>query len=129
MATTVSAMCPTHQVTGEERDGTRGRARAILELFTGTLTTAEALESLDTCLSCKACATDCPTGVDIATYKSELLHEHHQTTRRPARHFILGGLPRLTALARPVAPLVNAVLASSVGRRVMTRFGLTDQRP
>ncbi|MEI2820586.1 MAG: FAD-binding and (Fe-S)-binding domain-containing protein [Marmoricola sp.] len=68
-------MCPSYSATREEKDSTRGRARVLQEVVTGALpVTSEAVEqALDLCLACKGCARDCPTGVDMAEYKSQIL--------------------------------------------------------
>ena len=75
----------------------------------------EVRESLDLCLSCKACASDCPAGVDMARYKSEVLYRTYRGKRRPASHYTLGRLPSwLAAIGRTgrVGPAVlNRVLA------------------
>jgi ferredoxin len=109
VATSVNAMCPTFDVTKDEQHSTRGRARTIQDLFNGSaVTTQDALATLDTCLSCRACASDCPTGVDITTYKSELLHQHYQRRIRPLTHYTLGWLPKLVAPLGSIASLINA---------------------
>src|SRR5690606_31834989 len=68
-------MCPSYAATKDEKDVTRGRARVLQDALNGTLigglTAPEVRESLDLCLSCKACSSDCPSGVDMAAYKSE----------------------------------------------------------
>ncbi len=130
VATNLSAMCPTYQVTGLERDGTRGRARAIQDLFIEQALPMEAaVEALDGCLGCRACATDCPTGVDMATYKAEVLHRHFRGRRRPRTHYTLGWLPRLTTMIAPVAPLANWLFGVSATRRVLQRLaGITTAR-
>ena len=100
-------MCPSFQATRDEKDSTRGRARVLQEMVNGSLVSdkwqsPEVLESLDLCLSCKACSSDCPAGVDMAAYKSEFLYRRYHRRRRPMSHYTLGWLPawmRLAALA------------------------------
>src|SRR5690606_9114385 len=85
-------------------------------------------EALDLCLSCKGCASDCPTGVDMATYKSETLHQTYSGRRRPLTHYTLGRLPRWARLAAPVAPAVNAMMRSKTLARVAKATAGIDQR-
>ena len=93
-----NVMCPSFLATRDEKDSTRGRARVLQEALDGTL--LEGLrdpavgEALDLCLSCKGCATDCPTGTDMATYKAEVLHQQYAGRRRPRSHYTLGRLPQ-----------------------------------
>jgi FAD/FMN-containing dehydrogenase/Fe-S oxidoreductase len=98
-------MCPSFQATREEKDSTRGRARVLQELVTGRLEggwESPAVEdALDLCLACKGCARDCPTGVDMATYKVEWLHRRYKGRRRPRTHYTLGRLPALLAAVPP----------------------------
>ncbi|MFF4711268.1 FAD-linked oxidase C-terminal domain-containing protein [Streptomyces eurythermus] len=119
--TTVSGpavMCPSFRATGEEEHSTRGRARLLHEMLAGDLVTGgwqstEVLGALDLCLSCKGCRSDCPAGVDMATYKAEFLHHHYAGRRRPAAHHSMGRLPewlRLASRAR-LAPLLNTLAA------------------
>ncbi|MFG2784401.1 FAD-binding and (Fe-S)-binding domain-containing protein [Streptomyces prunicolor] len=113
-----SVMCPSFRATGEEAHSTRGRARLLHEMLAGELVTdgwqsTEVRDALDLCLSCKGCRTDCPVGVDMATYKAEFLHHHYEGRRRPAAHYTMGRLPRwlrLVALTR-TAWLVNSLAA------------------
>ncbi|MDJ0384578.1 FAD-binding and (Fe-S)-binding domain-containing protein [Streptomyces sp. G-G2] len=111
----VGVMCPSYRVTGEERHSTRGRARLLHEMLAGEIVTdgwrsEEVREALDLCLGCKGCLSDCPVGVDMATYKSEFLHRHWAGRVRPLAHYTMGGLPRWlrTIAALRAAPLVNA---------------------
>jgi FAD/FMN-containing dehydrogenase/Fe-S oxidoreductase len=97
-------MCPSYLATGDERDSTRGRARVLQELVNGTLveggwSAPEVHESLDLCLACKGCASDCPAEVDVATYKAEVLHRTYRGRLRPRAHYALGQLPRWSRLA------------------------------
>ncbi|MGI5529807.1 FAD-binding and (Fe-S)-binding domain-containing protein [Streptomyces syringium] len=113
-------MCPSYRVTREERHSTRGRARLLHEMLAGerggVITdgwrSEEVREALDLCLSCKGCRSDCPVGVDMATYKAEFLRHHYAGRLRPAGHYAMGWLPvwlRVVAAAR-LGPVVNAAL-------------------
>lgn len=130
VAVGATSMCPTFSVTHNEQDSTRGRARALQDLFNGTaLTGADALLALDTCLSCKSCATECPTGVDMATYKAEFLNEHYRRRLRPRSHYSLGWLPVVVARSAPIASLINVMLATPPLRRAVSAIlGLSGQR-
>lgn len=129
VAPTGGVMCPSYRATGQERDSTRGRARALQDLMSGSgAETTDVVGTLDLCLSCKACATDCPTGVDMATYKSEVLHRHYRSRLRPRSHYSLGWLPLLTRLASPVAPLVNRLSPLRVIQALLPLAGITRHR-
>ena len=111
-ATTDGFMCPSYQATRDEKDSTRGRARVLQEAVNGTLVlgglpAAEVAESLELCLSCKACSSDCPAGVDMAMYKSEVLYRTFRVGLRPRSHYALGWLPRWLGLPTPLPALVN----------------------
>lgn len=107
-------MCPSYVATREEKDSTRGRARVLQEALTGALPGGVAdpavHDALDLCLSCKGCSSDCPTGVDMATYKSEVLQQTYAGRRRPRSHYLLGRLPRWARLGAPFARVNNAAL-------------------
>ncbi|HEU4806645.1 MAG TPA: FAD-binding and (Fe-S)-binding domain-containing protein [Homoserinimonas sp.] len=127
-------MCPSYRATGDEKDSTRGRARVLQEMVRGAKTIDEGWKSddvrevLDLCLSCKACSTDCPVGVDMATYKSEFFDHYYQGRLRPLSHYSLGWLPVWLKLTVRVAPLLNLVLRSPLGKAVAFLGGLTTQR-
>ncbi|WP_460855754.1 FAD-binding and (Fe-S)-binding domain-containing protein [Nocardiopsis coralliicola] len=112
------AMCPSFQATGDEVHSTRGRARLLSEMLRGESVadgyrSEEVREALDLCLSCKACASECPVNVDMATYKSEFLYRHYEGRIRPAAHYSMGWLPLATRLLHAVpgaASLVNTVM-------------------
>jgi FAD/FMN-containing dehydrogenase/Fe-S oxidoreductase len=81
-------MCPSFRVTRDEEHSTRGRAHLLWEMTKGDVIKDgwqnEAVkESLDLCLACKGCKSDCPVGVDVATYKAEFLSHYYETNRRP----------------------------------------------
>lgn len=123
-------MCPSFRATADEKDSTRGRARVLQEVVRGALpiTGPEVHGSLDLCLSCRACASDCPAGVDMATYKSELLYRRYQGRLRPVDHYTLGGLPRWLALATRVPRLANALAGVGPLRRIGLRAAGIDPR-
>ena len=108
-------MCPSYLATRDEKDSTRGRSRVLQEMVNGGVVTDgwrsdEVHEALDLCLSCKGCASDCPTGIDMATYKAEALHQRYRRRLRPRSHYALGQLPRWTRLAQPAAPVLNRLM-------------------
>ncbi|MCC5478629.1 FAD-binding and (Fe-S)-binding domain-containing protein [Streptomyces barringtoniae] len=125
-----AVMCPSFRATGEEEHSTRGRARLLHEMLAGELVTdgwrsTEVRDALDLCLSCKGCRSDCPVGVDMATYKAEFLHHHYAGRRRPAAHLTMGRLPqwlRWVAATR-TAPLLNALASVRPLARIGKRLG------
>ncbi|MFB7183186.1 FAD-binding and (Fe-S)-binding domain-containing protein [Streptomyces sp. NPDC056257] len=122
-------MCPSYRATGEERHSTRGRARLLHEMLAGEIVrdgwrSAEVAEALDLCLGCKGCLSDCPVGVDMATYKSQFLHHHWSGRVRPLAHYALGGLP--TWLRRIAA--LRLARAANTAARHLPLPGLTRQR-
>ncbi len=125
-------MCPSYLATRDEKDSTRARARVLQELANGTLVdgvkSGAVHESLDLCLSCKGCASDCPAGVDMATYKAEVLHQRYRRRLRPPAHYALGWLPRWARLASRMPRLTNAVLRSKRPAALAKRLGGIDQR-
>ena len=130
---TGGVMCPSYVATRQEKDSTRGRARTLQEMVNGSLVrrgwdSPEVHEALDLCLACKGCSTDCPTGVDMATYKAEALYQRYRGRPRPRSHYALGRLPRWARLTRPVAPVANAALRSGLVQRVAKAAAGIDQR-
>lgn len=124
---TGGVMCPSYLATRDERDSTRGRARVLQEMINGSLvregwSSPELLDALDLCLACKGCAADCPTAVDMASYKAEVLYQAYRHRPRPAAHYALGWLPRWARLASRAPRLANAAMATpalaAAGRRL-----------
>ncbi len=123
-------MCPSYQATGEERFSTRGRAHLLHEMLRGEVIqdgwqNTEIEHSLEHCLSCKACKTDCPTQVDIASYKAEFMAQHYANKRRPLSHYLFGRiceiLPALSSFPRLVNATSNNLLIKKLAFKV---FGL-----
>ncbi|MCA1673814.1 MAG: 4Fe-4S dicluster domain-containing protein, partial [Actinobacteria bacterium] len=122
-------MCPSFQVTRDERHSTRGRAHLLQEMLAGDLViggwrSAEVHEALDLCLACKACASDCPVNVDMASYKAEFLYQRYRRRLRPRWHYALGALP-LAARAAGWAPRAANRLAPLLARL----GGISTARP
>ncbi len=126
-------MCPSFAATRDEKDSTRGRSRVLQEMVNGSLVSGgwksdEVHEALDLCLSCKGCASDCPTGIDMATYKAEALHQRYRRRLRPRSHYALGQLPRWARLSAPLAPLANRALRIGAVQRLAKAAAGIDQR-
>ncbi len=132
----LGVMCPSYQATREEKDSTRGRARVLQEMINGDVisqgwTSPAVHEALDLCLSCKGCARDCPTGIDMAAYKSEVLDRTYRGRLRPRSHYALGWLPRWGRLITrfPVlSTLINLTTGTPGLRRLVRWSAGVDQR-
>ncbi len=107
-------MCPSYRVTRNERDLTRGRANSLRLAISGQLgpdafASDEMLETMKLCVSCKACKRECPTGVDMAKMKIEVLAAANKRRGLSLRDKLVAYLPRLAPYASVVAPLLNGV--------------------
>ncbi len=128
-------MCPSYRATRDERHSTRGRAKLLVEMFQGETTPAtwrneDVKDALDLCLSCKGCLTDCPTRVDIASYKAEFLSHYYEGRIRPRAMYALGLLPWLARAVARVAWLPNTILRLPImGAAVRKIAGITTARP
>ena len=105
-------MCPSWRVTHEEEHSTRGRAHLLWEMAKGDVIKdgwrdEDVKESLDLCLSCKGCKSDCPVGVDLATYKAEFLSHYHEGRLRPRSDYAFANIDFWARLASKVPGLVN----------------------
>jgi FAD/FMN-containing dehydrogenase/Fe-S oxidoreductase len=105
-------MCPSWRVTHEEEHSTRGRAHLLWEMAKGDVIRdgwrdEDVKQSLDLCLSCKGCKSDCPVGVDLATYKAEFLSHYHEGRLRPRSDYAFAHIDFWARLASKVPGLVN----------------------
>jgi FAD/FMN-containing dehydrogenase/Fe-S oxidoreductase len=105
-------MCPSWRVTHEEEHSTRGRAHLLWEMANGEVIGGgwrdeDVKQSLDLCLSCKGCKSDCPVGVDLATYKAEFLSHYHEGRLRPRSDYAFANIDIWARLASKVPGLVN----------------------
>jgi FAD/FMN-containing dehydrogenase/Fe-S oxidoreductase len=129
---TGGTMCPSYRATLDERHSTRGRGNALRLALTGQLhdrpgralwNDPETLATLDLCLSCKACKSECPTNVDLARYKSEYLAQSHKAAGRvPLAAKAFGRIDLLNRLASIAPELVNQLLDDEVLRRIAKRI-------
>lgn len=130
-------MCPSYLATGDQFYSTRGRARLLQEMVNGSIVRGwdapELLDALDLCLACKGCRRDCPTGVDMASYKSRVLYEAYRHKVRPVGHYTLGFLPlwgRLVTRVPGLAPLANGVFRiPRLGDALKSAAGIDPRRP
>jgi Fe-S oxidoreductase/FAD/FMN-containing dehydrogenase len=136
--TDAGTMCPSYMATREERHSTRGRAHLLWEMLQGNVLTGgwnnqEVREALDLCLSCKACKSECPVNVDLATYKAEFLAHYHEDNSHPLRDYIFGFMDRWAAVASAlpgITPkLANlSVQAPVLGGLIKRVAGIAERR-
>ncbi|NKZ03812.1 FAD-binding and (Fe-S)-binding domain-containing protein [Actinomadura latina] len=132
-----STMCPSYQVTREEKHTTRGRARLLFEMLQGEVITdgwqsKEVAESLDLCLACKGCTNDCPVNVDIPTYKAEFLYHHYKSARRwrPRYAYAFGFIDQASRLAARMPEVANlATHTPGLARLAKLAAGIDRRRP
>lgn len=131
----VGTMCPSYRATRDEKHSTRGRAKMLTELFQGDLSPStwrnrELRGALDLCLSCKACSSECPTHVDMATYKSEYFYHYYRGRLRPRSMYAMGLIPWASRLATRVPKLANAALhRQGLGTALVRLAGISTRRP
>ena len=105
-------MCPSYRATHEEEHSTRGRAHLLWEMTQGEVIrdgwrSEEVKQSLDLCLACKGCKSDCPVSVDVATYKAEFLSHYYEGRVRPRSAYAFGNIDLWARLASNAPGLVN----------------------
>jgi FAD/FMN-containing dehydrogenase/Fe-S oxidoreductase len=132
---TTGAMCPSYIATRQEEHSTRGRANALVKALSepdpaAALGDERLHEILDLCLMCKACKSECPLGVDMATLKSETLAHRHATRGVPLRSRMFGSIRTLNRVGAATAPLSNLPARLRPVRALMGRtLGIAPQRP
>ena len=132
----VATMCPTYRALPDELYSTRGRANTIRAALEGRLDDSdgaftEALdEALASCLGCKACTTECPSNVNMALLKAELLHAKHRELGVSWGERFLGRIDRVGELASFLPGPANALMSTAFARNLaQSVFGLTARRP
>jgi FAD/FMN-containing dehydrogenase/Fe-S oxidoreductase len=125
--TDAGTMCPSFMATGEELHSTRGRAHLLWELMQGEVLpdqwkNEQVKESLDLCLSCKACKSECPVSVDMATYKAEFLSHFYEGDGRPLSHYAFARIDRFAQLASFAPHLFNAINSAPITRSLLQKI-------
>ncbi len=129
------SMCPSYRITREEQHVTRGRANTLRLALTGQLgpeamAGEDVAAALSLCVSCKACRRECPTGVDMAKLKIEVLAARAAKHGIGLRERLVAELPRYASLAADLAPLANLLARTPALRRLAERrIGLAAARP
>jgi Fe-S oxidoreductase len=127
-------MCPSYMVTREEMHSTRGRGHLLWEMLQGEVIRdgwrdEHVKQSLDLCLSCKACKSECPTNVDVATYRAEFLSHYYEHRRRPLEATAFGFVDRWTRLGARAPRVANGLLhAPGSGWLVRRLLGIAPER-
>ncbi|MGD0570910.1 MAG: FAD-linked oxidase C-terminal domain-containing protein [Candidatus Sulfotelmatobacter sp.] len=110
-------MCPSYRATHEEEHSTRGRAHLLWEMTQGRTRedgvirdgwrSEEVKQSIDLCLACKGCKSECPVGVDVATYKAEFLSHYYEGRARPRSAYAFGNIDLWARLASNTPGIAN----------------------
>ena len=128
-------MCPSYRVTQDEKDVTRGRANTLRlamsgQLGDGAMSSAAMQETMKLCVSCKACKSECPTGVDMAKMKIEVLAANARSSGHTLHERLIAHLPRYAPVVAKLSRLVNLRNASPALARVLEPVtGFTASRP
>jgi FAD/FMN-containing dehydrogenase/Fe-S oxidoreductase len=117
-------MCPSYMATKEEKHSTRGRAHLLWEMMQGDVIrdgwrNEEVREALDLCLACKACKTECPVNVDMATYKAEFLAHHYKGRLRPIGAYAFGFIDKWARIASAAPGAANRMASWSLTGKLM----------
>ncbi|MBK8615883.1 MAG: FAD-binding oxidoreductase [Anaerolineales bacterium] len=131
---TTGVMCPSFQATRDEAFSTRGRSNLMRGLISGSASESElstaVYNSLDLCLACKGCTSECPSGVDMPKLKYEFMNEYYKTHRRPLHDYLFGYFHVVSKLMMPFAPLANSFMQISWSKKLIARvMGITEKRP
>jgi FAD/FMN-containing dehydrogenase/Fe-S oxidoreductase len=130
---TGGTMCPSFMVTHDEEDTTRARANMLRSVIDGTLPPDELTgrrmrEVMDLCVGCKACKTECPSRVDVASMKTEVLYQAGQKHGFSLRQRVAGNMRRQLALAARLPRLYNALAGLQLSRRAASLAGIDPRR-
>jgi len=121
-------MCPSYHATRNEKDTTRGRANALREFLTQSekenpFDQQELKEVFDLCLSCKACASECPSNVDVASLKAEFLYQYQEVNGYSLRSKLFAYNTKINKYASKISPITNAVYGSKILGGISKKIG------
>ena len=127
-------MCPSYMATLDEQDTTRARANMLRSVLDGTLppeemTGSRMREVMDLCVGCKACKSECPSQVDVASMKTEVLYQSGKEHGFSVRQKAAGHIRKQLALAALTPALYNGVAGTKLARRAAALFGIDPRRP
>ena len=127
-------MCPSFMVTQDEEHSTRGRANLLRQVLNGAMPLEELSgdrlhEALDLCVECKACKAECPSGVDLAKIKYEVLAHRHRDHGAPPRDRAFANIATLLRLGSISPRLANLAASTPVAKLALRRLGVHHQRP
>jgi len=126
-------MCPSYRVTKEEKDLVRGRANTLRlalsnQLPEGSFASKEMFETMELCVSCKACQRECPMSVDMAKMKSEFLSHYYKKFSMSIKDKIISDMPKLIWLLKIIAPIFNTVKNIPLLDKAIEFFGFSSKR-
>ncbi|MCH8015936.1 MAG: FAD-binding protein [Acidobacteria bacterium] len=131
--TNSGTMCPSYMATRDEEHSTRGRANALRMAIAGELGpdglgSPRLYEVLDLCLECKACKSECPSGVDMARLKSEFLAQYYKQHRLPLAKKLFGQIRETAEWASHFPNLTNFLLGNLFSRWILEKLAGIDRR-
>jgi Fe-S oxidoreductase len=126
-------MCPSYRVTKEEKDLVRGRANTLRlalsnQLPKDSFVSKEMYETMELCVSCKACQRECPMSVDMAKMKSEFLSHYYKKFNMRIKDRVTSNMPKLIWLLKIIAPIFNKVKNLPLVSNIIEKFGFAVER-
>ena len=128
------AMCPSYRATLDEKHNTRGRANVLREVLSqdkkpNAFDSKELKAVFDLCLSCKACTTECPSSVDVATYKAEFLYQYQKVNGSSLRDKLFANFGRINKITQPIRGLQNQLFTQKASRKLIASLmGISQKR-
>ena len=132
--TTNATICPSYRATKDEKDSTRGRANVLREVLThndskNPFDNPQIKQVMDLCISCKACASECPSSVDMASYKAEFLYQYQKKHRPRLRDRVFAFNGKLSKMLNPIRGIQNGVFQIPLlGSLVKKTLGIASSR-